>query len=78
MAFFAPTLGHDHHGAAPHGGPLTRLVDAAIHLFREVQAAHMRSVLNRFPDKLLTQIGITRADIPAYARALVSGEIEER
>ena len=40
----------------------------ALHRF---QLARMKSVLNRFDDRMLEEIGITRADIPGYARALI-------
>ena len=77
MAFSAHSRRHDS-GLAPHRGPLAHLAELATALSREVQAAQMRAVLDRFPDRLLAQIGITRADIPAYAHDLVSGASENR
>ena len=41
----------------------------------KMQMGQMLSVLSRMSDRDLAQIGITRAEIPAYAKTLMPGEV---
>ncbi len=49
------------------------LVRGAVGLLRRYQLAKMQSVLDRMSDAKLEAIGISRDEIPSYARRLVEG-----
>jgi len=56
------------------GRPFSGLWQAIGAVTKRLQHGRMISVLMRLSDAQLARIGITRAQIPSYARSLVYGE----
>jgi uncharacterized protein YjiS (DUF1127 family) len=56
------------------GAAFVRLGRWAGGLLRTIQTARMMQALSEMNDHELARIGITRADIPAYAASLIDGE----
>ncbi len=68
--------------AAPRPAILSRMVNGVgsvvMLAVRAVQCGQMMRVLTELSDRQLNDIGLERADIPAYANWLVHGEGENR
>lgn len=69
-----PFKSEHHHAVASSNSLLVRIAAKAHAVLSTLQMARMLSTLSNMSDHQLAQIGISRSDIPEYAKTLMAKE----